>query len=69
LPPLPSPTTGLQITKQDPFNSKEWFAKTMLAINQTYFIEAQPGTDLAFLSALLMAVDVLVTQRKRRERE
>ena len=55
-----------QIGKESRFSSAGAFAKAMLTDSHTYFIEAQPGTDLAFLAALCIAVDELFRDQEKK---
>lgn len=52
-------TVIAKIHKESRFSGVQAFMTSALTEADNYFIEAQPGTDLAFLTALCMAVDEL----------
>lgn len=50
-------TVIARICKEGRFSGMAAFVKASVSESDTYFIEAQPGADLAFLTALCMSVD------------
>ncbi|KAI3430269.1 hypothetical protein D9Q98_004865 [Chlorella vulgaris] len=53
-----------KIHKESRFSSASAYAKSMFSEADSYFIEATPGSDLAFLSALCIAIDELFQDAK-----